>query len=106
MSAVLQTILNVVDHGMTLLEAVVAPRIDCQGDFIDVEGRVPLAACQELERRGHRIIRDLASYGSFPARVHAILLDHDHGVLAGAADPRDYGMALSVNMKTIACIWN
>ena len=30
-SAVLQTILNVVDHGMTAQEAVSAPRIDCQG---------------------------------------------------------------------------
>jgi gamma-glutamyltranspeptidase/glutathione hydrolase len=97
MSAVSQTILNVIDHRMTLLEAVVAPRIDCQGDFIDVEGRIPRSTCHELEQRGHHIVRDPASYGSFPARVHAILVDPDRGLLVGAADPRDYGMALSAS---------
>jgi gamma-glutamyltranspeptidase/glutathione hydrolase len=96
MGAVLQTILNVVDHGMTALDAVSAPRIDCQGETIDVEGRIPRWVCQGLRKMGHEVDRDLASYGSFPARVHAILIDQHHGTLHGGADPRDYGMALSV----------
>jgi len=95
MGSVLQTILNVVDHGLTPLEAVSAPRLDCQGDIIEVEGRIPRATCAELRRMGHQVVQDAASYGTFPARVHAILLDHDHERLIGAADPRDYGMALS-----------
>ena len=96
MGAVLQTILNVVDHGMTALEAVSAPRIDCQGETIEVEGRIPRWTCEELRKSGYEVARDLASYGSFPARVHAILIDPSQGTLRGGADPRDYGMALSV----------
>jgi len=96
MGAVLQTILNVVDHGMTALEAVSAPRIDCQGETIEVERRIPRWTCEELRKRGYQVARDLASYGSFPARVHAILIDQNQGVPHGGADPRAYGMALSV----------
>jgi gamma-glutamyltranspeptidase/glutathione hydrolase len=98
-SAVLQTILNVVDHGMTVLEAVSAPRLDCQGESIYVEGRVPRWVCAELEKRGLPVARDLASYGPYPARsarVHAILVDEEREGLSGGADPRGYGVALSV----------
>ena len=97
-SAVLQTILNVIDHDMTILEAVSAPRIDCQGEIIDVEGRIPRWVCESLEAQGRRVVRDLASYGVYPttaARVHAILIDGATGRLSGAADPRGYGVALS-----------
>ena len=97
-SAVLQTILNVIDHGMTILEAVSAPRIDCQGEIIDVEGRIPRWTCETLMARGHHVVRDLASYGVNPttaARVHAILIDEVHGSLSGGADPRGYGVALT-----------
>jgi gamma-glutamyltranspeptidase/glutathione hydrolase len=96
MGAVLHTILNVVDHGMSLLEAVSAPRVDCQGERIEVEGRIPKWTCEELTRRGFQVVRDVASHGSFPARVHGILVDRERGQLVGAADPRDYGMALTV----------
>ena len=98
-SAVLQTILNVVDHGMSALEAVSAPRFDCQGDVVNVEGRVPRWVCEELAERGLRAERDLASYGPYPtrsARVHAIVVDGERGKLDGGADPRGYGAALAV----------
>jgi gamma-glutamyltranspeptidase/glutathione hydrolase len=96
MGAVLQTILNVVDHGMTLLDALSAPRIDCQGEIIHLEGRIPRWVCDGLRKMGFDVERDLASYGSFPARVHAIQIDQHRGTLHGGADPRGYGMALSV----------
>ena len=98
-SAVLQTILNVIDRGMTILEAVSAPRIDCQGEITDVEGRIPRWVCEGLSARGHQVVRDLASYGVYPttaARVHAILIDETRGRLSGGADPRGYGVALAV----------
>ena len=98
-SGVVQTILNVVDHGMSALEAVSAPRFDCQGDVVRVEGRVPRWVCQELEESGLKVERDLASYGPYPsraARVHAIVVDGVRGKLDGGADPRGYGVALAV----------
>jgi len=98
-SAVLQTIVNVIDHGMTALEAVSAPRIDCQGGRIYAEGRIPAYVCDELASRGFPVQRDTASYGVYPtnaARVHAIVLDDARGGLSGGADPRGYGVALAV----------
>ena len=95
-SAVLQTILNVVDHGLSALEAVAAPRIDCQGGAVYIEGKVPRWVCEELEKSGLEIARDTASYGPYPARaarVHAIVAAGER--LQGGADPRGYGVALA-----------
>ena len=97
--AVLQTILNVVEFGMTALEAVSAPRIDCQGDLVYLEGRIPQSVCGELAGMGLTVWRDSASYGAYPtsaARVHAIVLDGPAGGIKGGADPRGYGVALSL----------
>jgi gamma-glutamyltranspeptidase/glutathione hydrolase len=95
-SAVLQTILNVVDHGLSALEAVAAPRVDCQSGAVYIEGKVPRWVCEELEKSGLEVARDTASYGPYPARaarVHAIVVDGER--LDGGADPRGYGVALS-----------
>lgn len=97
-SSVLQTILNVIDHGMTAIEAVSVPRIDCQGSTIYLEGRVPDWVCNELVDKGHNLYRDSSSYGVYPrqaARVQAIVLDESAGVSAGS-DPRGYGVAFIV----------
>ena len=97
-SAVVQTILNVVDHGLSAQEAVSAPRFDCQGEVVYVEGRVPRWVCAELEESGLQVARDAASYGPYPtrsARVHAIVVDGEQGQPSGGADPRGYGVALS-----------
>ena len=39
-SAVLQTILNIVDFGMSPMEAVSVPRIHSEGDFVHLEARL------------------------------------------------------------------
>jgi gamma-glutamyltranspeptidase/glutathione hydrolase len=96
---VLQTILNVMDFGMTALEAVSAPRIDCQGDFVYLEGRIPQSVCDELAGTGLAVRRDSASYGAYPtsaARVQAIVLDGPAGGIRGGSDPRGYGVALGL----------
>ncbi|HVC33392.1 MAG TPA: gamma-glutamyltransferase [Chloroflexota bacterium] len=53
--AVTQVLLNVVDHGMSIQDAVAAPRIDCSGPVVLVDSRVPAAVCSALEARGHRV---------------------------------------------------
>ena len=96
-SAVLQTILNVIDHGMTATEAVSAPRFDCQGNEVYLEGRISSDVCDELVAKGHRVYRDSASYGIYPsrsARVQAIVVDQNNGNLSGGSDPRGYGVAI------------
>jgi gamma-glutamyltranspeptidase/glutathione hydrolase len=55
-TSVLQAIVNVVDHGMTLQEAVEAPRVWTQGQELEVENTVPDTVRAELAARGHRVV--------------------------------------------------
>lgn len=89
---VLHVILNVIDFGMSITEAVVAPRFSSTSDAIDVSNRIPSYVTRPLAEQGYEIIRNYLSYGF--AAVHAIRVEGDH--LDGAADPGHDGMALLV----------
>ncbi|MBI3760732.1 MAG: gamma-glutamyltransferase, partial [Chloroflexi bacterium] len=91
-TAVLQVILNVLDFGMSIGEAVLAPRFDCQGDLIRCHARIPEFVCAEV-REKHPIQRLPQSHGGI-ALVHAIALDPVSGKLSGAADAGSGGMAI------------
>ncbi len=82
----LQTILNVVDHGMNVAEAVAAPRIHHQWlpDAVDAEGGLSVDTIRLLAARGHRVV----ARGTF-GNVNAILAVP--GGWAGAADSRQRG---------------
>ena len=56
-SAILQTVVNLVDGGMDVRAAVRHPRIHPEGDGVDVEGGVPEAAVAALAADGHRLRR-------------------------------------------------
>lgn len=53
----LQAVLNLVDHGMTLQEAVEAPRVWTQGFGLELEPHFPAAVADGLAARGHSIER-------------------------------------------------
>ena len=93
-TSVAQVILNVLDFGMSISDAVYAPRFDCQGDIISCQARVPEYVCAEVRRR-HPIERMTQSHGGL-GLVHAIALDQQTGCLSGAADTGAGGMALGV----------
>jgi gamma-glutamyltranspeptidase/glutathione hydrolase len=90
----LQTILNVIDHGMTIVEAVYAPRIHAESKMVQVSARIPSYVCAELEGKGHEVKRSLDSYVRFSGNVHAILIDWETDRAYGGADPRQAGVAL------------
>jgi len=93
-NGVLQTLLNLVDHRMTPLEAVAAPRVDFQGETVQAEQRVPGEVLEALAARGFRVNRRPVSYDSYFSRVQVIQVGRD-GAPAGASDPRgDGGIAL------------
>jgi gamma-glutamyltranspeptidase/glutathione hydrolase len=91
---ILQVLVNVIDHHMSPVEAVSAPRIDFQGDVVQVEARIPLAVSQGLERLGYHVNRRTLNYDSYFSRPQVIVAESD-GFLQGASDPRkDGGTAL------------
>ena len=93
-NGVLQTLLNLVDHGMTPLEAVAAPRVDFQGETVQAEQRIPSDVVEALRARGYRVHRRPGSYEGYFSRVQVIHVGAD-GTLRGASDPRgDGGIAL------------
>ena len=85
-TTVLQVIVNVIDRGMTIAEAVAAPRIHHQWlpDEVFVERDYPQDAIRALEARGHSV-----TVRSAPTSANSILVT-PHG-LVGAADPRTRG---------------
>lgn len=93
-TAVLQVILNRLDFGMSISDAVLAPRFDCQGETISCQARIPERVCAEV-RKKHPIARMPQSHGGL-ALVHAIAVDPTSGMLTGAADSGADGMALLV----------
>ena len=89
-TTVLSVLLNVIDHGMSIAEAVHAPRIHHQWlpDEVTVEAGVPAATVKALEARGHSVaVRPPLS------SANSIMVTPDG--LIGAADTRTRG-ALAV----------
>jgi gamma-glutamyltranspeptidase/glutathione hydrolase len=93
-TGVLQVLVNILDHQMTPMEAVSAPRVDFQGDVVQAEGRIPNVVCERLEQLGYRVNRRTLNYDSYFSRPQVIASDREGG-LHGASDPRkDGGTAL------------
>jgi gamma-glutamyltranspeptidase/glutathione hydrolase len=55
-ASVFQALLNLLDHGMSLQEAVEAPRVWTQGQELEVEQAVPEAVRAALAARGHDVV--------------------------------------------------
>lgn len=90
--AILQGLLNVLDFGMTMQEAVQAPRFSATTDNIDISNRIPHATQNALEAMGYEVVR---SPLTFPfAAVHGITMWD--GVLEGGADPQRDGYPAGV----------
>ena len=89
-----QVILNAIDFGMSVAEAVHAPRIDCQLNTIRCQTRIPASVLNEVRKRYPAEHIPYAHGGM--GLVHALTMDAATGALAGAADTGADGMALLV----------
>ena len=89
---VLQVLLNVLDWGMGMQEAISAPRIAATSDAIDISNRIPRAVQRDVEAMGYTVRRSALSYAF--AGVHGISLFD--GVIEGGADPQRDGMVVNV----------
>jgi gamma-glutamyltranspeptidase/glutathione hydrolase len=79
--SVLQAIINVIDHGMSLQEAVEAPRVWTQGQELEVEAAIPPAVRHALTARGHHLVEVTAVAGG----MNGIRFDPAAGIMTGAA---------------------
>ena len=98
-TAILQVLVNVLDHEMSPVEAVSAPRVDFQGSVVQAEARIPRVVCDGLERLGYEVNRRTLNYDSYFARPQVIVVERD-GFMSGASDPRkDGGAAYDTETK-------
>lgn len=100
-NTVAQVLRNLVDHGMTIDEAVESPRLHHQWlpDRVRVEAGnpPPRAALEELRRRGHTLDLDASPIGD----ANNILVDAA-GVAWGHADSREGGLAEGIQRAQAA----
>jgi gamma-glutamyltranspeptidase/glutathione hydrolase len=89
---ILQAILNVVDFGMSAIEAISAPRFCATSNTIWLTNRILRSAERDLVARGYPVKRSPQTY--YFAGVHGIRIVD--GRPDGAADPGRDGMALAV----------
>jgi gamma-glutamyltranspeptidase/glutathione hydrolase len=91
--SIVRTIVNVVDHGMTLADALAARRWHIYNNVLRIETNdLSDAVIESLAGYGYAV-RSYAEPDGFFARVHAVMVDPSSGVFYGAADPRDFGAA-------------
>ena len=91
-TSVFQAVVNLIDHGMTLQEAVEAPRIWSQGQELEMEQDIPAAIRDEVAARGHRVVAVPAVAGG----MNAVAFNAD-GTLEGAACWRADGTPIGVS---------
>jgi gamma-glutamyltranspeptidase/glutathione hydrolase len=100
----IQTLLNMVDFGMNMQQAIEAPRWSTRsfpaspfphtmypGDLL-LEGRIPDSVKADLEKRGHKV----TMRGPWSMNDSAgIVIDWVNGTVSAAADPRTTAMGLA-----------
>ena len=94
-SAILQTILAVIDDELPAQAAVERPRVHWEGRAIEAEPGIPEDELAALEAEGHTVIR-FAERSLYFGGVQAVARDFETGELTGGGDPRRGGAAVVV----------
>jgi gamma-glutamyltranspeptidase/glutathione hydrolase len=89
--SVMQALSNLIDHGMSVQEAVEAPRIWTQGHQLEIEAGFPAAVFDALRARGHPVARVNNVAGGMSA-----IRFHPDGVMEGAACWRADGTPVGI----------
>jgi gamma-glutamyltranspeptidase/glutathione hydrolase len=95
-SAILQTVLNIVDFHLEAARAVELPRLHLERGVVEAEPGVDPRALESLERAGWPVHRWPAQNLYFGG-VQAVARDLDTGELSGGGDPRRGGAAVVVD---------
>ncbi|HEY7003551.1 MAG TPA: gamma-glutamyltransferase [Gaiellaceae bacterium] len=88
-AAILQIVVNVLDHGLPVPEAIEAPRVHLEGSDLQLEGGIDAEAAGRLEAEGYEVVR-WNDRNLYFGGASAVGLDAD-GQLEAAGDPRRGG---------------
>jgi len=89
-----QMLMNVIDFGMDIQQAISAPRVSTTfPDALVVEAGIPVSVRNELSALGHNVVVDERGLGN----AHALTIEYDSqgnpSIFTGGADPRGEGVA-------------
>jgi gamma-glutamyltranspeptidase/glutathione hydrolase len=87
--AIVQTVVNVLDHGLGIEEAVAAPRVHLHDDVLHLEAGVEPAVAEELAAMGYQTVCWRAHNIFFGGA--SVVARGVHGELEAAGDPRRGG---------------
>jgi gamma-glutamyltranspeptidase/glutathione hydrolase len=85
-----QIVLNMLDYGMDVQQAIDCPRFFFEDEKTDVERGTPAATIEGLKARGHDVVTATSPWGG----AQTIKIDWDRGVLIAGSEPRKDGCAL------------
>lgn len=88
----MQALINLIDHGMSLQEAVEAPRVWTEGNALEVEQEVPESVRAKLASMGHRV----EAVPTVAGGMNAIAF-HEDGRMTGAACWRADGTPIGLS---------
>jgi gamma-glutamyltranspeptidase/glutathione hydrolase len=92
-SALAQIIMNVIDFGMSMDDAIESPRVHCLTKILHVEGRIDRQVIETLKSMGHKIELH-PNFDNYFGGAQGILLDSKSHRLFGGADSRRDGAAI------------
>jgi gamma-glutamyltranspeptidase / glutathione hydrolase len=92
--AILQVIVNAIGHDLPVEEAIAAPRVHLDEEYVHCEGGSDPAELDELERRGYELVR-WRRRNLYFGGVAAVEVRPD-GTLHAAGDPRRGGHGIVV----------
>jgi gamma-glutamyltranspeptidase/glutathione hydrolase len=89
-----QALINIIDFGMDIQDAVEAPRfIDDTLGVLSLEGRIPVEVQKALSAKGHKI-KVLADYTNTMGGMNGIMIHPVSNVFMGGGDPRRDGYVI------------
>ncbi|MEW6149948.1 MAG: gamma-glutamyltransferase [Bradyrhizobium sp.] len=88
----MQALVNLIDHGMSLQEAVEAPRVWTEGNALEVEQTVPESVCVQLAALGHEV----QPVSTVAGGMNGIAFQDD-GTMIGAACWRADGTPIGIS---------
>jgi len=89
-----QILMNMIDHKMSIQEAIDAPRFHCMaGEEIFVESRIPEGIRNDLIRKGYELVVK-EDFDLYFGGTQGVMIDPNTGKPHGGADPRREGSVM------------